>query len=187
MQYPNNIQKKSQFRIDYGNRGMDLENLLNETNDYYKEADIALIFKKPTPIGVVDVHYASRGKVIDKAYFKSPSTLDYNGLYKGRYIEFEAKETRIKTSFPLSNIHEHQIKHIEGVLNHGGIVFLIIKINQQVFLLKGDDFLEYLKKEQRKSIAYSYIKEKGYLLQEKICPALDYLHVVDNIYFGGNV
>ena len=98
MQYPNNITKKRSTTVFYGNRGMDLENLLNLSNTYYAEENIALIFKKPTPIGIVDVHYGSKGKVIDKAYFKAPSTLDYNGLYRGKYIEFEAKETQIKTA-----------------------------------------------------------------------------------------
>lgn len=185
MQYPNRIGKKNPTVINYGNRGMDLENLLNETNDYYVEKDIALIYKKPTPIGVVDVHYNDYGKVIDKAYFKSPSTLDYNGLYKGKYIEFEAKETKSKTSFPLANIHPHQIEHIRKVILHDGIVFLIIKINQFVYLLDGQDFLDYLSEEKRKSISLSYILEKGTFIKEKISPPLDYISVVDQKYFGG--
>jgi len=139
---------------------MDLENLLNLSNLYYEEQNRAFIFKKPTPIGVVDVHYSPKGKIIDKAYFKAPSTLDYNGLYRGRYVEFEAKETKQKTSFPLSNIHPHQIKHMKRILEHAGIVFLVVLINQQVFLLDGQDFLDYIYQNERKSIPYSYFLEK---------------------------
>ena len=109
---------------------MNLENLINQSNDYYLKKDCALIYKKPTPIGVVDVSYKNHKKVIEKAYFKEQSTLDYNGLYRGKYIDFDAKETLNKTSFPLSNIHEHQINHIRNVIRHNGIAFLIIRILQ---------------------------------------------------------
>ena len=39
--------------------------------------------------------------IIKKAFFKEPSTLDYSGIYNGKYIEFDAKECHNKTSFPL--------------------------------------------------------------------------------------
>ena len=98
----------------YANRGMTLENDINETNHYYDINDIAIIYKKPTPIKVVNVEYP-RVK-IKEAYFNEPSTLDYTGIYKNRYIEFDAKETKSKTSFPLSNIHNHKIKHLSKII-----------------------------------------------------------------------
>lgn len=187
MQYPNHIMKKSHATVSYGNRGMDFEYLINLSNSYYVREDIALIYKKPTPIGIVDVRYTPKGKVIDKAYFESPSTLDYNGLYRGKYIEFEAKETKNKTSFPLVNIHAHQIDHLKKVLLHGGIGFLMIRINQEVYLVPGDSFLNYIEMHNRKSVPYSYISEVGHKIKENIDPPLDYLKVVDEIYFGGNL
>lgn len=162
---------------------MDLEDDLNLSNEYYLEKNKALIFKKPTPIGIAEVSYNTRGKTIEKAYFKEQSTLDYNGLYKGKYIEFEAKVTKNKTSFPLQNIHIHQIMHIRRVLEHEGIVFLIIKINELVYLLKGEDFLHYIDTKPRKSVDYNYIKETGYLIKQSYYPPLDYLTIVDEIYF----
>ena len=98
----------------YANRGMTLEADLKASNDYYLVNDIAVIYKKPTPITISKVNYPSRAEaVIKEGYFKTPSTTDYNGIYKGKYIDFEAKETKLKTSFPLSNIHPHQIKNTE--------------------------------------------------------------------------
>ena len=47
---------------------------------------------------------------VTDGFFECPSTLDYNGVYKGYYIEFDAKETRSKTSFTINNIHNHQIQ-----------------------------------------------------------------------------
>ena len=181
MNYPNKIKKEYHKNINYANRGMDLENIINETNDYLLENDIALIYKKPTPIGVVKVSYENNKQIINKAYFATPSTLDYNGLYKGKYVEFDAKNTESKTSFPLNNVHLHQIKHIRNVIKHGGIVFLIIKINAQFYLLNGPDFIYFIDNNKRKSIPYEYIKEYGYNLEYNYNKGLNYLSIVDLI------
>ncbi len=187
MLYPNNIKKSySKQNISHGNRGMDLESELNITNNYYKEKDLALIYKKPTPIGIVDVSYKNQKKIIEKAYFKEQSTLDYNGIYKGKYIDFDAKVTKNKTAFPLANIHKHQTEHIRGVIRHKGIAFLIIRMNNITYFLKGEDYLFYIDNNIRKSIDYNYIKEKGYVIKESYLPPLDYLKIVDEIYFKEN-
>ncbi len=181
MNYPNQIKKEYHKTINYANRGMDLEQIINDTNEYLLEKDIALIYKKPTPIGVVNVNYSNNKQVIDKAYFASPSTLDYNGLYKGKYIEFDAKHTNSRTSFPLSNIHPHQLKHISNVIRHGGITFLIIQINGLIYLLNGPDLIDFINTNERKSIPYSFIKEYGYLLEYNYTKGLNYLKYVDII------
>ena len=192
MHYPNNSKKEfistnslTNLRKSYSNRGMNLESAINSSNEYYLLEDRALIYKKPTPIGVVDVSYANHKKTIEKAYFKEQSTLDYNGLYRGKYIEFDAKETLNKTAFPLSNIHEHQTKQIRNVIKHGGIVFLIIRMNNINYLLTGEDYISYIDTENRKSISYNYIKDKAYIIREAYRPQLDYLTIVDKIYFKG--
>lgn len=181
MNYPNKIKKEYHKNVNYANRGMDLENIINDTNHYLLSKDIALIYKKPTPIGIVKVSYENNKQVINKAYFASPSTLDYNGLYKGKYIEFDAKNTESKTSFPLNNVHEHQIEHIRNVIKHHGIVFLIIRINGLYYLLNGPDFINFIDTETRKSIPYSYIKEYGYELEYNYTKGLNYLKYVDII------
>lgn len=181
MNYPNNIKKEYHKIVNYANRGMDLESIINDTNEYLLEKDIAVIYKKPTPIGVVKVSYENNKQVITKAYFASPSTLDYNGLYKGKYIEFDAKETINKTSFPLANIHEHQIKHIRNIIKHKGIVFLIIKMNELYYLLNGIDLIEFIDNFERKSIPYDYIKDKGYILEYNYNKGLNYISIVDKI------
>ncbi len=183
MKYPNHIEKNYKNPLSYKNRGMDLEEDLNSTNEYYLEKDIALIFKKPTPIGVAKVSYSPKGKVIERAFFKEPSTLDYNGLYRGSYIEFDAKVTKNRTSFPLANIHPHQLEHIKKVIKHKGIAFLIIRINEIVYLLRGEDLLSYITSHKRNSIEYEFIKEKGYMIKYSFNPSLDYLKIVDHVYF----
>ena len=120
--YPNGIKKDFINIKTYGNRGMNLEEDLNDSNKFYLNSKIASIYKKPTPITINKVDYKSRkNAVIKEAHFIVPSTTDYNGIYKGKYIDFEAKETKSLTSFPLSNIHSHQIEHLKRIFNMGGI------------------------------------------------------------------
>ena len=169
--------------LSYKNRGMFLENIINETNNYYLEKDRAIIYKKPTPIKVLNVEYRTKKTtMINKAVFSHTSTLDYNGIYKGHYIEFDAKECKSTTSFPLANIEEHQILHIKRILKHGGIVFLIIFMNNNFYLFKGSSLLEFINNTERKSIPFDYIKENAYIIKEGYMPRIDYLTVVDNVY-----
>ena len=188
MNYPNGIKQVTKNNISYGNRGMNLENELNETNNYYLLNDIAVIHKKPTPITISNVEYHSRkDAVITKAFFKTPSTTDYNGIYKGKYIDFEAKETTSSTSFPLKNIHPHQIEHLNKVNKHGGIAFLIIrftKLNLTYFLFYED--LKNCISNGKKSLSLKQLKKYGYLIQDKYNPRVDYLKIIDNIFFKGD-
>ena len=184
MNYPGSIKKEYvKLNTTHANRGMDLENLINLSNKYYLEIDRAIIYKKPTPIKIVDATFTNKGREITKAFFEAPSTLDYNGLYKGRYIDFDAKETQEKTRFPLQNIHEHQLVHMRNILNHGGITFLLISMNNNVYYLDGNEIINFIDNNKRKSIPFEYIKEHGYIVTKKINPRLDYLEVLDNIYF----
>ena len=121
--------------------------------------------------------------IIKEGFFKEPSTTDYNGLYDGLYIDFEAKETTSKTAFPLSNIHKHQINHIRNIINNGGIGFLIVRftsLNKNCVLM-GKDFIDYIESNDRKSIPIDYFDSKGYLLEISYIPRLDYLKVIDEI------
>lgn len=168
----------------YKNRGMWLENLINDSNTHYINKDIALIYKKPTPIKVLKVDYPNRkNTIITKAVFKELSTLDYVGIYKGKYIEFDAKESKSTTSFPLANIKTHQLNHIRNVIKHGGIAFLIIFMNNVFIFLKGETLLEFINESERKSIPFSYLELNGYKIKEKFNPRLDYLEILDKCYF----
>lgn len=186
MKYPNGIVDKKS--ILYGNRGMVLEDDLNITNKYYLDTDKAIIYKKPTPITINKVDYKSRiDAVIKEAHFKIPSTTDYNGIYRGKYIDFEAKETKL-LSFPLANIHKHQIDHLIKIVRHGGIGFIIVRFTKvnETYLLGAQELNEFISLNSRKSIPIEYFKNKGYLIQEKFTPRLDYLKIIDQIYFKGD-
>lgn len=163
---------------------MFLENIINDTNTYYNSIDKCLIFKKPTPIKVLNVTYPSnKSHLIDKAVYSSISTLDYNGIYKEKYIEFDAKECHSKTSFPLENVKPHQIEHIRKVIKQKGIVFLIIYMNNEFYLLPGEKLIEFIDNSERKSIKYETIKELSIKIKESYTPRLKYLDAVDSVYF----
>lgn len=188
MKYPGGNKKTYKVYNTYANRGMLLEADIGDTNQYYLNNDIAIIHKKPVPITISKVDYPSRLEaVIREGYFKTPSTTDYNGIYKGKYIDFEAKETKSKTAFPLYNIHAHQIKHLESIYRHGGIGFIIVRFTVlgETYLLTIERLIDFLENNSRKSIPIEYFKENGYIIKEKYQPRVDYIKVLDYIYFNG--
>lgn len=183
------IKRQQQKVINKANLGMDLEQMINESNQYYLNNDIAVIHKKPTPVQIVKVNYPSRNKaVITEAYYKTPSTTDYNGIYKGKYIDFDAKENHNKTAFPLANVSLHQIEHLRNVQKHGGIAFLLVAWNQynEYYLLPFevlDRCWNQALDGNRKSIPYAIFKEEALPIKEGYLPRLNYLKAIDEKYF----
>ena len=178
------IKKLAKKDLSFSNRGKSLEDDLNETNEFYVAQGIANIYKKPVPIQIVKVEYPKRSAaVIREAYFRTPSTTDYNGVWNGYYIDFEAKETESKTSFPLKNIHDHQIKHMQAVVVQKGIAFFIVRfstLNRTFvvpFQIIEKAWLE-MDNGGRKSIPLCIFEEHAEELQLGIRPRIDYLQIV---------
>ncbi len=186
IQYPNKKAVYQKSKMSVKNRGMTFERLIDESNAYYNANQIAVIHKKPTPIQIVKVDYPSRQTAkITEAYYKTPSTTDYNGIYKGRYIDFDVKETHSKTSFPLKNIHPHQISHLKAIHAQDGIAFLLIyfKAYDEIFYLSYEALEVFIKRsvKGRKSFTYEEIKHVAPVIEERINPRVDYLTVIDKI------
>lgn len=166
---------------------MTLEEEINSSNEHYLSSGKAVIHKKPTPIQVVKVDYPKRSAaVIKEAYYRQSSTTDYNGVYKGRYLDFEAKETKNKTAIPLSNFHEHQIIHMKRCIQQQGITFVLIRFSvfNRVFLLNSAyliDFWENTLNNGRKSIPLAFIEDYGIEVAYGFNPRLDYLDAVDKM------
>lgn len=179
--------KKQQPSFTYSNRGMSLEEDLNETNKYYLEHQLAVIHKKPTPVQIVNVDYPRRSAaVIKEAYFKQSSTTDYNGIYRGKYIDFEAKETKNKTSFPLQNFHAHQIEHMQSVVKQGGVCFVILSAFNEFYYLKAEALFTFWQRQQnggRKSITMEEINNEAHKIPIGFQARIDYLKIIDKLYF----
>lgn len=179
----------SKINDSYSNRGMSLEDDIHQTNQFYLDTSRAVIHKKPTPIQIVKVHYPKRSAaVITEGYFQAKSTTDFNGIYRGRHIDFEAKETKNKSLFPLANIHEHQFIHMQAIVEQGGICFFIIRFTayEETYLISAKIILSYwekMKQNGRKSIPYYAIQNEGYLIPFKYQTRVDYLHIIDQLYF----
>ena len=185
MNYPNGKKSINTKQItSHSNRGMSLEKELNQANEYYRLIDKAYIYKKPTPITITKVDYPSRDKaVIKEAFFTTPSTTDYNGLYLGKYIDFEAKETKSKSSFTLNNIHPHQIEHLKNISRHNGIAFIIVRFTtiNKTYIMTIDKCLSFIENTNRNSIPLKYFEENAYLIKDSLKPTIDYLKIVDKL------
>ncbi|TWT01030.1 Holliday junction resolvase RecU [Planomicrobium sp. CPCC 101079] len=179
------IKKKKDF--SFSNRGKTLEDELNETNEYYMQLGLAVIHKKPVPVQIVKVEYPSRSAaVIREAYFRTPSTTDYNGVWNGKYIDFEAKETENKTSFPLKNIHEHQIHHMSKVVKQNGMAFLILRFSslQRYFVMRFESleiFWDRMLAGGRKSITLQEVEETSFEIAPGAFPPIDYLPILQKL------
>lgn len=106
-----------------GLRGSTLEELINLVNTKYEEKHLALIQKIPTPIKPINIDPESRH--ITLAYFDQKSTVDYIGVVQGIPVCFDAKDCATDT-FPLQNIHEHQVRFMETFEQQGGVSFLLV-------------------------------------------------------------
>ena len=103
-----------------GLRGSAFEEMINRTNEKYRENKLALIQKVPTPITPVQMDQETRH--ITLAYFEQKSTVDYIGVVQGVPVCFDAKECAADT-FALQNLHAHQVAFMEDFERQGGIAF----------------------------------------------------------------
>ena len=192
--YPHKLKAKSSINrpvpgmINFANRGMSFEKMINESNSYYLSRGLAVIHKKPTPIQIVKVDYPhrSRAKIVE-AYFRQASTTDYSGVYKGHYIDFEAKETRQKKSMPMKNFHSHQIEHMEAVLEQKGICFVLLHFSslRETYLLPASYLIEFYKIDKGgKSMPLTYIQEHGYPIEMQQLPSIPYLEIIEQKLLG---
>lgn len=106
-----------------GLRGSTLEDMLNRTNEKYLDNHLALIQKIPTPITPINIDKESRH--ITLAYFEQKSTVDYIGVVQGVPVCFDAKECNTDT-FPLQNIHAHQVQFMREFEKQDGVAFILI-------------------------------------------------------------
>ena len=147
-----------------GLRGSVLEEFVNRTNEKYLDSGLALIQKIPTPITPIKIDQEHRH--ITLAYFDQKSTVDYIGTVQGIPVCFDAKECRTDT-FPIANIHEHQVKFMEDFEKQGGVSFLIIQYTgrDEMYYLTYDRLAEFYERsllpKGRKSFTYEEI-DKSY-------------------------
>lgn len=162
-----------------GLRGSTLEDLINLSNEKYLSSRLALIQKIPTPIKPIKIDQQTRH--ITLAYFDQKSTVDYIGVVQGIPVCFDAKETASDT-FPLQNIHEHQIKFMEDFEKQDGISFIILyySARDEFYYIPFCDIIKFWNRGQtggRKSFTYEEI-DKTYRITSSQGVLVHYLEAL---------
>ncbi|MCR4587683.1 MAG: Holliday junction resolvase RecU [Lachnospiraceae bacterium] len=163
-----------------GLRGSVLEDLINHTNEYYLEHDLAVIQKIPTPITPINIDKTTRH--ITLAYFDQKSTVDYIGAVQGIPVCFDAKESAVDT-FSLQNIHEHQVKFMEEFEKQNGIAFFLILYShrQEYYYLPFRELKVFWDRAQsggRKSFRFEEMLERSYFIGKETGYLVPYLEAM---------
>lgn len=164
-----------------GKRGQSFEISINYTNKIYENKGRALINKRATPVKVLK----SKGTRVLSGFYEEKSTVDYDGVYQGRSIVFEAKSTT-KKRLPLDMISNHQVDYLNAAEKQGSISFLIVEMRatRDVFLVPNNMLQKYIKNAKsggRKSIPMGDLEVYAFLVEAKNGVPLDYLTVVDRL------
>lgn len=166
------------FSSNYKNRGMLLETLINNTINYYKQNKIAFFQKNNLNIKFKKTDNKTENNLIRsyESFIKSKSTVDYCGIYKGRYITFEAKSTEEK-NFPFSNIKSHQHEHLKMIHSFGGLAFYIIffKLYQKVYIINVND----INYENKKSMSFDEVSQNGKEIEIIFPGIIDFLSLIN--------
>jgi recombination protein U len=156
--------------------GQSFEEILKNSCEYYKFRGIALIHKIPTPWSVS--YNRATNKVI-RAHPEEKSSVDFEGVWHGRSIAFEAKSTRERNRFDLKNIKQHQMDYLKQHQCQGGISFFLVEFAKlgEVYLIWHDQVDEWWQKAKdggRKSIPYLWIQMNC----EVVTPGRTYLDFI---------
>lgn len=170
-----------------GLRGSAFEDMVNRTNDIYRDKGLALIQKVPTPITPIEIDQKTRH--ITLAYFDHKSTVDYIGACQGIPICFDAKESAVDT-FSLQNIHDHQVEFMMDFKKQGGVAFFLIYYTniEKMYFCPIEDmkvFTDRAKNGGRKSFRREELKEE-YYLPKKTGVFVPYLDMIDKYLSAKN-
>lgn len=173
---------KKAYSRTHANRGVKLEMLVDMTNNQYRNRFAADIRKVPTPVKITNVSGAHVTGRLDTAEW-----VDYSGVYKGKSIIFDAKETKQK-SFPLSNIRVSQYELLKSWNYHGALSFLLVafwivgKNEPEIYVLefeKLESFWIAMEMGGRKSIPIAFFQEDCAPVKMGNGFIVDYLSALD--------
>ncbi|MCQ2509566.1 MAG: Holliday junction resolvase RecU [Lachnospiraceae bacterium] len=159
-----------------GLRGSTLEEMVNRTNEQYREKGLALIQKVPTPITPIKIDKESHH--ITLAYFDQKSTIDYIGVVQGIPVCFDAKECKTD-AFPLANVHPHQIAFMKDFEKQEGIAFLLLYFSARecYYYLRLSEFLTFVERAEKGGLKRFRFEEldQDFILQQKHGIMIPYL------------
>lgn len=152
--------------INHAGRGKELEKIVNNVNIKYRLKKLAIIYKVPLPVEITKLGLVPKQSIVDYIGSEGPN---------GRAISFDAKETISKTSFPLKNIHLHQITFLDYYASTGAKAAFLIWFKKlhpkEAFWVPCDFIINFIKNRTRKSIPYKEFKKQW------LTPLNDYLNL----------
>lgn len=141
---------------------MTLEKIITDKCNEYIDKNIAYIYKIPTDFTVI-----RKGKQIVSAFPKQKSIVDFLGTYKGLAVAIETKSTNNKTSFPFSNIADHQWCFFERWITQAkGYYIVWFKTLDRMFLVKAEDMQSAKYTLDRKSAPLDWFVDNGIELKD---------------------
>lgn len=167
--------------VRYANRGQQLEDLIEQANQMYLRKNQAVITKIPTPWKVQRKYNPyTKNYQIFNAFPEKKSTVDFGGTANFQSVWFDVKNTKNKTSFPLANIHKHQIEYLRNVAKQGGKAFFLIhsETHRTTWILWIDQLLTFIGQTTRKSIPFEWLRTNCETVKRGKGVALDYLPLV---------
>ncbi len=162
-----------------GLRGSLLEEMINLTNEKYRDGGLALIQKVPTPITPITIDKETRH--ITLAYFDQKSTVDYIGAVQGIPVCFDAKECAADT-FSLQNIHEHQVQFMRDFEKQEGVAFFLIyytskELMYYMRLREMNIYWDRMENGGRKSFRFEEL-DKRFFMKPKVGQMVPYLDMI---------
>ena len=162
-----------------GLRGSLLEEMINMSNEKYRENRLALIQKVPTPITPIRIDKETRH--ITLAYFDQKSTVDYIGAVQGIPGCFDAKECAVET-FSLQSIYSHQVEFMKDFEAQDGLAFFLLYYagKDVMYYLRLCELLVFWERMQnggRKSFRYDELNP-NYFFQKKNGIMVPYLDMI---------
>ena len=126
-----------------GLRGSDLEELINLTIERFDGPP-----RRRLSITPIEIDKSTRH--ITLAYFDQKSTVDYLGVVQGIPVCFDAKECASDT-FPLANLHAHQVAFMTEFEKQEGIAFLLIAFTnrREYYYMPYREMMEFWERMER--------------------------------------
>lgn len=136
---------------------MYLETLLNQTFQRYETQKIAVFRKQSLPIKIRQIQ---ANQVIGELSEKCDA--DYYGIYLGKFIAIEAKQTN-KNNFNYQQIQEHQQNYLQLIHDCGGLSYLVIYFEKpdEFHLIEFYFLRDFHENHHTNQIPLSYIKTYG--------------------------
>ena len=145
-------------------KGQKIEKLVNNTIASYNKLTNGYWFKSyPETV----VQYYNKNKYYVR--FAKKGNCDYYGIYQGKYITIEAKQTINKNKFALKNILDHQIDILDTIWKLQGYSFILFyfEATNQICLTAWPILKKLIDQETKKYLKIENIITNSYLIEKK--------------------